>query len=192
MSTMAATQVSFPARARPFTAADLDVLPDDGRRYELIDGVLIVSPAPSYPHQRAASNLHVLLRSACTDEFEVLFAPLDINLADDTVLEPDLLVARRADFTHRGLPTAPTLAVEVLSPSTRRIDLTVKLARYQDAGCPSYWVVDPEVPSVQVFTLAGDQYSPGRLVTAAESLSLTDPFPVTLIPADLVRPARGL
>ncbi len=91
MSVMAATQVTFPARARPFTAADLDALPDDGRRYELIDGVLIVSPAPSYPHQRAASNLHVLLRSACPDEFEVLFAPLDIKLADDTVLEPDLL-----------------------------------------------------------------------------------------------------
>ncbi len=104
-------------RSRPLTRADLDAMPDDGHRYELIDGALIVTPAPGLPHQRAVGELYVLLRSACPPELEVLLAPFDVALADDTVMQPDLLVARRRDLTMRDLPTAPVLAVEVLSPA---------------------------------------------------------------------------
>ncbi len=107
-------------RSDAFTRAELDALPDDGRRHELIDGILIVSPAPSPRHQIALAALHLILARACPDELIVLFAPLDVALAVDTVMQPDLLVARRADFTDRDLPMAPLLAVEVLSPSTRR------------------------------------------------------------------------
>jgi Uma2 family endonuclease len=77
-----------------------------------------------------------------------LVAPLDVVLADDTVVQPDVLVARRDDFTERDLPVAPVLAVEVLSSSTRRIDVSLKRARYEAAGCPSYLVVDPDRPSL--------------------------------------------
>ena len=104
---------------RPLVRADLERLPDDGHRYELIDGVLIVSPAPRIPHQDVAGNLHVLLRATCPQELKVLFAPVDVVLAEDTVLQPDLLVAPREQFSRTELPGPPLLAVEVLSPSTR-------------------------------------------------------------------------
>ncbi len=81
-------------RGRAFTRADLDAMPDDGRRYELIDGSLVVTPAPLRRHQRAVGNLHLLLRHACPPELEVLLAPFDVVLAVNTVVQPDLLVTR--------------------------------------------------------------------------------------------------
>ena len=132
-------------RSRPLTRADLDAMPDDGHRYELIDGTLIVTPAPGLAHQCAVGELHLLLRSACPQELQVL-APFDVALGADTVMQPDLLLARRRDWTQRDLPTAPVLAIEVLSPSTRRVDLTLKRSRLETAGCQCYWVVDPDVP----------------------------------------------
>lgn len=66
-------------------------------------------------------------------------APLDVVLAIDTVLEPDVVVAARADFTERNLPAPPLLAIEVLSPSSRQIDLMLKRSRLEAAGCPAYW-----------------------------------------------------
>ena len=122
---------------RPFTRADLAAMPDDGRRYEIIDGVLIVSAAPGRMHQRAVFRMARLLDDACPPELEVLIAPFAVGLADDTELQPDVLVARRADLTERDLPTAPLLAVEVLSHSTKLIDLNVKKARFRRAGTPA-------------------------------------------------------
>ena len=116
-------------RGRAFTRAELDALPDDGRRHELIDGSLVVTPAPSWRHQSVIGKLYLLLESRRPEELEMLFAPFDVALADDTVVEPDLLVARREHFTEKDLPRAPLLAVEVVSPSTRHIDLHLKRAR---------------------------------------------------------------
>lgn len=76
-------------RSRPLTRADLDAIPDDGHRYELLDGVLLVTPAPSLEHQRVARELFLLLHAACPEGLEVLFAPFDVVLADDTVLQPE-------------------------------------------------------------------------------------------------------
>ncbi|MEJ7831516.1 MAG: Uma2 family endonuclease [Nocardioides sp.] len=104
--------------ALPFTRDDLDSMPDDGYRYEIIDGALIVTPAPSWDHQRAQGRLMVMLANLCPPDLEVLSAPFDVALAEDTVIEPDIVVARTADYARRGLATAPVLAVEVLSPST--------------------------------------------------------------------------
>ena len=107
---------------RELTRDDLDALPDDGHRHELLDGVLVMSPAPSLRHQVVTANLYSALRASCPDDLLVLFAPFDVVLARNTVLEPDLLVARRSDFSDRDLPGPPLLAVEVLSPSTRRFE----------------------------------------------------------------------
>src|SRR6266511_3986985 len=119
---------------RPLTRADLDRMPDDGHRYELVDGILVVSPSPRRAHQRAVYRLWQLLNEACPPDFEVLGAPFDVVLADDTVMIPDVIVARRIDLTERDLPAAPVLAVEVLSPSTRRFDLMLKRSRFEAAG----------------------------------------------------------
>ena len=173
-------------RGRPFTRPDLDSMPDDGHRYELIDGCLIVSPAPSRRHQRVVVNLTVLLHLHCPEGFEVLVAPFDVALSDDSVLQPDVLVARRSDLTDRDLPTAPSLAIEILSPSTRHVDLTLKRARYEAAGCPSYWVIDPNTPSLTAWELREDEYVEVAAVTGAAEFSTERPFTVTFTPADLV------
>ena len=146
MTAMTSDVLGLP-RGRALTRDDLDAMPDDGHRYELIDGILIVSPAPRRVHQRAVMRLGVLLFEACPDDAELLPAPFDVVLADDTVIQPDLLVAPDADYTDRDLPVAPMLAIEVLSPSTRGIDLLLKKDRLLRAGCAHYWVVDPDEPS---------------------------------------------
>lgn len=171
---------------RALTRADLDALPDDGWRHELIDGALIMTPAPSTRHQAVLGQLHVLLQASCPPDLRVLFAPFDVALAEDTVVQPDLLVARRDAFTARDLPDAPLLAVEVLSPSTRRIDLHLKRARYEAAGCPSYWVVDPVEPSVTVWELREGAYVQAAHAVAGEGISVALPYPVEIRPADLL------
>jgi Uma2 family endonuclease len=173
-------------RGRPLTRADLEQVPDDGHRYELIDGSLVVTPAPRPLHQVVSGNLFLLLRAGCPSGLAVLFAPLDVALAEDTVLQPDLLVARRSDFTERDLPVAPLLAVEVLSPSTRLIDLSLKRARYQAAGCPSYWVVDPDEPSLVAWELQRHEYVERAHVSGDQTLRAEAPFAVSVTPSELV------
>ena len=172
---------------RPLTRDDLDTMPDDGHRYELLDGMLIVSPAPRLIHQRAVLKMARILADLEPAALEVLIAPFDVVLALDTVLQPDVLVARSVDFTERDLPVAPLLAVEVLSPSTRLYDLNTKKARYEQAGVASYWLVDPEAPSVVVWELRHGSYVEAARATGAETLDVHLPYPVTLVPADLVR-----
>ena len=93
-------------RSRPLTRADLVSMPDDGHRYELIDGVLVVAPAPGIRHQAVLAELYHLLRQQCPAGLTVLFAPLAVALAEDTELQPDLPVGATADFTSRELPQA--------------------------------------------------------------------------------------
>jgi Uma2 family endonuclease len=123
-----------------WTVADLDLLPDDGLQYELLDGILLVTPAPVPQHQRAAGRLHLLLGPACPPGLEVFFAPLDWRPDLRTSLQPDLLVVRDEDIELANIRKPLVLAVEVLSPSTRRKDLVLKRSKYQDAGVSSYWV----------------------------------------------------
>lgn len=185
MITMTATAPAGLPFSRALTRADLDDTPDDGHRYELIDGALLVTPSPMHRHQSAVGELYVQLRLGCPADLQVLLAPFDVVLADDTVVQPDLLVARRADFTERELPVAPLLAVEILSPSTRRIDLMLKRSRYEAAGCPSYWVVDPDVPSIIAWELRDGAYALVGEVSGDDSLTLEQPYPVTVVPARL-------
>lgn len=186
MSVMTTSQVLGLPRGRALTRADLESMPDDGHRYELLDGVLIVSPAPTRRHQRALRKLTRFIEDSCAQDYEVLFAPFDVVLDDDTVMQPDLLVAARADFTERDLPTAPLLAVEVLSPSTRGIDLLLKKDRLERAGCAHYWVVDPDEPSMTAWALTGDVYQQVVRAVGPETFEVTEPFALTLTPGELV------
>jgi len=171
---------------RPLTRADLESMPDDGHRYELIDGVLIVSPGPQLPHQDMVGNLHLLLRAGCPPHLKVVLAPFAVALADDTEVQPDLIVAERTQFTRKELPGPPLLAVEVLSPSTRRIDLLLKRDRLQTAGVPSYWLVDPEEPAVTVLELNDGVYVEMAHVVGDEAAEVVAPFPVRLVPSELL------
>jgi Uma2 family endonuclease len=210
----AVTALPIRRRGQPFTAADLASMPDDGRhyevvdgalivtggttpaylettpddglRYELIDGVLVVTPSPGLHHQVVVSELLVLLYGAATEGCRVLVAPFDVALDAATVVIPDVLVARRSDLTAKNLPASPLLAVEVLSPSTRRIDRTRKFEKYQRAGIPSYWIVDPLVPSLVAWELRDGAYVRVAEVSGEEAFAATEPFPVTVVPAALV------
>jgi len=173
-------------RGRPYTGADLETMPDDGRRHELIDGALVVTPAPFTRHQTVVLNLAVTLKRACPADLQVFVAPFDVALAGDTVVQPDVLVARRAELTARDLPTAPVLAVEVLSPSTQRLDTTLKKSRYEEAGCSSYWTIDPDLPALTVWELEERRYVQRVRVVGADSHAVRAPFPVTLSPQALL------
>lgn len=173
-------------RSRALIRSDLEQLPDDGRRYELIDGALIVTPSPSLRHQRMLGQLYLLLTRGCPDDLLVLLAPFDVALDQHTVMQPDLVVARVSDVTERDLPVAPRLAVEVLSPSTRRLDLTLKRSRLEAAGCPSYWVADPDGPSLRMWTMRDGRYDAGVRVAGDERVDVVAPFPLSMRPADVL------
>ena len=186
MSSMVASAVAeWGADGRAFTRDDLERMPDDGHRYELIDGALIVTPAPGLRHQTVVTNLAALLIPLCPPDLKALVAPFDVDLAEDTRVQPDVLVAPRANFDGRRLDGPPTLVVEVLSPSTRHLDRGLKRARYETAGCASYWIIDPLEPSVVAYELVGDTYQEVGRAAGDEALVLRLPFPVTLIPAAL-------
>ena len=130
-----------------WTVEMLEALPDDGNRYEIIDGELFVTPAPGYPHQRALRELVFRLHAYLERrrEAEVIFSPADVRSGPRTSVQPDLFVVRRPvrAGTH-GWPDLETLvlAVEILSPTTARVDRGRKRALYQREGVPEYWVVD--------------------------------------------------
>lgn len=170
----------------PLTYDDLQNIPEDGHRYELLDGTLLVTPAPNVSHQRCVLNLAVLLRGAVLADQEVFVAPLDWLVGPRTSFDPDVLVARRSDVGPRNLTGAPVLAIEVLSPSTRRIDLVLKRDAYAASGVPSYWIVDSDEPRVTFLRLEDGAYVEEASVTGDGSFTATSPFAVTLAPARLL------
>src|ERR1700675_2209303 len=153
----------MPTRAL-LTYSDYAALPDDGRRYELHRGELSAIPTPGTRHQRAlialGSRIYGHVRSRGLGE--VLVAPTDCILSNVTVVQPDILYVatdRQAITSERGIEGAPTLVVEVLSPSTARLDRDRKMKLYAEHGVPYYWIVDPETRSIDAFALAGAEYA---------------------------------
>lgn len=172
---------------RPYTVEDLEGMPDDGRRYELIDGTLLVSPAPVPRHQKIVTMLLVNLQPSCPADLHVFPAPFAVQPSKNTEVQPDVLVCRDSDLTDKLLPVAPLLAVEILSPSTALYDLNTKKAVYERMGVPTYWVIDPEVPTLTVFEFGADGlYEQTVVVKADEVFEATAPFPVRFSPAELL------
>lgn len=163
-------------------ASDLDDMPDDGRRRELIDGVLYVTPAPSGPHQTAVGNLHLALRAARPEVAAVLFAPFDFRPDERTNLDPDLLVVDAVVSAAARAVDPPRLVVEVLSPRTRTRDLGVKRSAYERLGVAVYWVVDTRAGTLTVFSraAAGGAFDDGTIHGPGGRAVLHEPFPVTL------------
>ena len=175
------------SRGAPFTEDDLAAMPDDGHRYELVDGALLVTPAPDVRHQTSVVALTALLHAARErGRHRVLVAPTDVRLSPTTILQPDVLVARESDLTEARVDRAPLLAVEVLSPNTRLTDLGTKRLAYEAAGVPAYWLVDPDGPSLTVLHLEGGRYVEHAVVTGDEAYHATLPFPLTVVPARLL------
>jgi Uma2 family endonuclease len=182
--------VSVPVMPRDhdWTVADLDDLPDDGLRYELLDGALVVSPAPSMLHQRVVTRIWSLLNDACPHDLEVFVGPVDWQPDVRTSLQPDVVVASRLDAGPKALTLPLVLAVEVLSPSTRRKDQVWKRIIFEEAGVGAVWFIDPEVPSIETLVLVHGRYERETVATGTEQVTLAHPCRVTLRPSDLVRP----
>jgi Uma2 family endonuclease len=145
------------------TYDDLQRFPDDLFRREIIDGELLVTPAPGRRHQRAVAELiSLLLRYAKEHGGEALPAPVDVRFSDVDVVEPDLVFVRADRVASLGdepfIRVPPDLAVEVSSASTRRDDLTRKKALYERYGVAEYWFVDLDADRLEVYLLTGDHY----------------------------------
>jgi Uma2 family endonuclease len=173
------------SREHDWTVDDIDALPDDGLQYELLDGLLLVTPAPIVAHQRALTRLLIQLAESCPPHLEVFPAPLDWRPDLRTSLQPDVLIARSDQLEVKNITAPLVLAVEVLSPSTRRKDLVLKRSKYEEAGVESYWAVDPAAPSIVAWELVDGRYADAGSATGSETLTLHRPFPVTLIPSAL-------
>ena len=145
-----------------FTYEDYKQTPDD-TRYELLDGELILVPAPRLTHQRISRKILTRLDSFVTenDLGEVFDAPADVVLSDFNVVQPDILFVsneRSHIMTDANVQGAPDLVIEVLSPSTAQRDRTIKRDLYAQHGVPEYWQADEDARNVQVLTLVDGEY----------------------------------
>ncbi len=164
--------MSIRSQSPPMTYQDLLRLPEDHLRHELIGGEHFVSPSPAVKHQRIVLNLARILSSFARAHRlgEAMVGPLDVLLTEHDVVEPDVLfvsAARANRVQERYVDGAPDLVVEVLSPSNRKLDRTKKHRLYETHGVPEYWIVDPEVESVEVYRAA----TPGGPLALAGSLA---------------------
>jgi Uma2 family endonuclease len=160
--------------------ADLQRMPDDGNRYELYDGELRVVPSPLPIHQRVVQRLLIaLVDCSRTIGGEAFHAPFDIVLSEFDVVQPDIIYFGSAAAGRIRLREhvrfRPDLAIEVLSPSTARIDRGRKrelLARY---GVPEYWIVDPDARQIDIWVLTGAEYKDPRIIRSGRYESPTLP-----------------
>ncbi len=165
--------MSEPGRQRLLTYADYAALPDDGHRYQLLEGELVMTPSPNLWHQEISIQLaSELLRYVQTRGLGRVFAaPLDVTLDDRNVLQPDILFVskERSGILQGGrVVGAPDLCVEILSPGTQRIDRVRKLELYARFGVTHYWIVDLDTRTIEEYVLAGEVYRV-RSITAYDA-----------------------
>ena len=144
--------------AADWTYSEYARLPDDGQKYEVIDGEVCVTPAPGPAHQKIAGTLfRILIEYTERHRLGEVLWDVDVLFVSGQFLRPDLVFVpsdRVNGISDRGVEVAPRLIVEVLSPHSRRIDRIKKPPRYRDFGVPEYWVVDPRARSIEVYALA--------------------------------------
>ncbi|MGI9032336.1 MAG: Uma2 family endonuclease [Acidimicrobiales bacterium] len=164
------------AHQEGLTIADLEAMPDDGRRYELLGGAIIVTPAPFTPHQRMSRVLFRLLDDACPPGHEVFYAPTDLDLPGGQRVEPDLVVVPTGSVTLERLYLPVLLAVEIVSAGSRTHDRVTKRAAYAEAGIPAYWIVDPLAGRITCLRLEGDAY---QVYAEGPAIEVDWPVPVS-------------
>lgn len=160
----------------------------EGQRWEVLEGDLRMVPSPGSWHQRVLSRLNSALKSFVESQGlgQVYFAPLDVILAEDSVVQPDLLVILNDHLSiikPEGVWGAPDLVVEVLSPSTAHRDRGVKRGLYGRYGVQKYWLVDPQERTVEVTRLRDGLLETVGLFAAGDSLN-SPLFPDLILPVD--------
>jgi Uma2 family endonuclease len=172
------TQPLIPPGPLKLGLAEYLELPNDGKRYQILDGVLDVTPAPTPRHQQVSKRLQARLMQALEpDEGEVFNAPIDVVFDAHNIVQPDLLFIRKGRLNIVGpanIQGAPDLVVEILSPSNRRTDVVTKSLVYARFKVTSYWIADPEVDRLELFRLKGGAYK----------LAATGSLPKVMKPAE--------
>jgi Uma2 family endonuclease len=178
------------------TYQDYAALPDDGQRYEIHDGELSVTPAPTPLHQIVLVNLLTRLDAHVRAGTlgRVLVAPLDVILSDrpreTTILQPDIIFLDRerlGAISRRAIEGPPTLAVEILSPTTAAVDRTRKRQLYARYGIPYYWLVDVDARDIEANVLRSGTYVLAARVSGAAAVDLPPFTNLALVPDSLWR-----
>jgi Uma2 family endonuclease len=176
----------MPMLKRRWTVEDLEDLPDDGNRYEIIDGELLVTPAPSMNHQEAVSRLHHILSEYLQGQPGIghaYFSPADVTFSRTRSVQPDVFVVRLVDAKLPRYPFALSdllLAVEVSSPNDPLYDYQTKRALYMPNGIPEYWVLNAEARNLSRWRRAAD---PGEVLSARvewQPAGMPEPFALDL------------
>lgn len=171
-----------PQTATRMTYEEFMALPgEEGKHYELIEGELVVNPAPLVKHQRIVRKLLTALDRYFEERGggEVLCAPLDVALSPDNVLEPDLIVILSDRLPLLGaanMQGPPNIAVEVLSEGTRRRDVVVKRRLYETFGVDEYWIVDPEIDTVRIYRRGGASFERAIEISTDSGGNITSPL----------------
>ena len=163
-------------------------LPDDGQRYEIIDGVLLMAPpSPTGKHQAALVRLvyYLFTYVELPQLGQVFAAPFDVELSPMMVVQPDVLVLlneSKHKFTPSRIVGAPDLVIEIVSPGTATYDRIVKRSAYARAGVKEYWIVEPTAHTVEVLSLKGDAYISLGIFSEAQTLpsQVVPQFPVAV------------
>ena len=143
---------------RHLTYDDYRRIPDDGQRYEILDGEVYVNPSPTLAHQHASAALYLELARAVSDDARVYYAPIDVILGEHDVVQPDLVVVATSQLTRRGIEGPPRIVVEIVSSGRPDFDRRIKARRYASFGVPVYWLVAPSTRRVECFHLVSDTY----------------------------------
>jgi Uma2 family endonuclease len=146
-----------------WTYEDYAALPDDGHRYEIVNGVLVMAPAPTPEHQDIVGEIYAYLRTyvKLAGFGRVFMGPIDVVLGPKNVFQPDVLVVLNAHLDRiqaKKMVGAPDLVVEVMSPGSGVMDRIAKYAVYARAGVTEYWIVKPDGQTIEVFVLEAGEY----------------------------------
>lgn len=184
--------MSTPTLRYDWDYSDYARLPDDGNHYEVLDGELLVTPSPTPLHQRVSFRLAMLLDAYVTrHSLGVVIPDVDLLFQTGQFLRPDILVvpeSSRAGIRKRGIEMAPSLVVEILSPTSSGIDLVKKPARYGDFGVPEYWVLDPEDKSAWVWRYTEGAGGPDQVKGRLEWRAPGAPEPLVIDLDALLQP----
>jgi Uma2 family endonuclease len=185
-----ATHADPRPQASKLTYEDYVTLPNDGRRYEILDGELAVSPSPRMLHQRVLLALGVAIHEWAMSRGlgEVFIAPVDVILDRTTVVVPDLVfvsIARASIVTERAIEGAPDFLVEILSDSTARHDRGAKMKLYAQYGVSRYWIVDADARALEIYALRDGAYEQIGMHRGADRVVCDVPAGLELRLADI-------
>jgi len=170
-----------PQTATRMTYEEFMALPDDGNHYELVEGELVLNPAPNLRHQAIIGNLYLAFRLYLDEHRsgKVFVAAVDVVLSIENVLEPDVIVVlndRASRLQTKNVQGAPNIAVEVLSGGSRRNDEVTKKRLYERFGVDEYWIVDPEIDSVKFYRRVGDGFDRAIEISTDSGGTITSPL----------------